>query len=530
MKHRNLLRCVPFNLLLCTGINLPLLSAFGAPDTTDASKGIAGSPIASSTGKASGVENSVVKIFSTVRYPDYFKPWTKRAPAEYTGTGVVISGKRILSNAHVVRYASQIQIQANQEGEKISATVESIAPDIDLAVLKLDDEKFFDTHPPLSREKKLPDVRDAVTVYGYPTGGSSLSVTKGIVSRIEFSPASISAGSLWIQIDAAINPGNSGGPAVTGDKMIGLAFSRLSGADNIGYIIPCEEIELFLADVADGKYDGKPAIFDDLQTLENPALRSFLKLDKSAAGIVVHKPNSALRDNPLKEWDLITRIGETPVDEEGEIKLNSNLRVRFTYLIQSIDKDGRFPMTVIRDGKELRIEMPTAKRRPTVVDTLGNSYPSYFICGPMAFSTASIEFIQSLRENEGGYSILGMLSMGGSPLIKRMFDAPAFPGEKFVVVSSPFFPHKLAKGYSPPVAQTVKTVNGVRIKNLEHLVQTVRDSKDEFITIEFDSRGTETLVFRRSEMVAATDEILSDNGIRSQGSPDTTAIWNKTSN
>jgi hypothetical protein len=312
--------------------------------------------------------------------------------------------------------------------------------------------------------------------------------------------------------------------------MIGLAFSRLSGADNIGYIIPCEEIELFLADVADGKYDGKPAIFDDLQTLENPALRSFLKLDKSAAGIVVHKPNSALRDNPLKEWDLITRIGETPVDEEGEIKLNSNLRVRFTYLIQSIDKDGRFPMTVIRDGKELRIEMPTAKRRPSIVDTLGNSYPSYFICGPMAFSTASIEFIQSLRENEGGYSILGMLSMGGSPLIKRMFDAPAFPGEKFVVVSSPFFPHKLAKGYSPPVAQTVKTVNGVRIKNLEHLVQTVRDSKDEFITIEFDSRGTETLVFRRSEMVAATDEILSDNGIRSQGSPDTTAIWNKTSN
>jgi len=85
------------------------------------------------------IENSVVKIFSTVRYPDLYKPWTKQSPEEQTGSGVVIEGKRILTNAHVVNYASQVQIQANQAGDKISATVEYIAPGIDLAVLKLDD-------------------------------------------------------------------------------------------------------------------------------------------------------------------------------------------------------------------------------------------------------------------------------------------------------------------------------------------------------------------------------------------------------
>ena len=158
------------------------------------------------------VENSVVKIFATMRYPDLFKPWTKQAPQEVTGSGVVIEGHRILTNAHVVLYATQVQIQANQAGDKISATVVAVAPGIDLAVLKLDDEAFFDTHMPVARASMLPEIKDAVMAYGFPTGGTSLSITKGIVSRIEFVPYNFPTSGLRIQIDAAINPGNSGGP------------------------------------------------------------------------------------------------------------------------------------------------------------------------------------------------------------------------------------------------------------------------------------------------------------------------------
>jgi len=67
------------------------------------------------------------------------------------------------------------------------------------------------------------------------------------VSRIEFVPYNFPVSGLRIQIDAAINPGNSGGPAVAGDQMIGLAFSGYNDAQNIGYIIPNEEVELFFA-------------------------------------------------------------------------------------------------------------------------------------------------------------------------------------------------------------------------------------------------------------------------------------------
>ena len=297
---------------------------------------------------ANTVENSVVKVFSTMRLPDPQRPWSKSAPQDATGSGVVIEGRRILTNAHMVLYASQVQVQANQAGDKISATVEAVAPGIDLAVLKLDDETFFDTHPALPRANILPEIKDTVLVYGFPTGGTSLSITKGIVSRIEFTGYNFPVSGLRIQIDAAINPGNSGGPAVAGDKMIGLAFSRLGGAENIGYIIPCEEIELFLREVAGGHTYGKPTMFDDLQTLENPALRSFLKLDPAVKGMVVTKTDVTDPAYPLKPWDVITHIGDTPLDDQGMIKVTDHLRLGFQYQIQKIAKDGRVPLTLVR--------------------------------------------------------------------------------------------------------------------------------------------------------------------------------------
>ena len=235
--------------------------------------------------------------------------------------------------------------------------------------------------------------------YGFPTGGTSLSITKGIVSRIEFVSYNYPVSGLRIQIDAAINPGNSGGPAIAGDKMIGLAFSKLGGdTQNIGYIIPNEEVDLFLKDIADGHYDGKPAMYDELQTLENPALREYLKLDKSVEGMVVHRPYKTDASYPLKEWDVITQIGDTPIDNQGMVKLDKDLRVSFSYLIQQLAKDGKLPLTVVRAGKTLQIELPVSAEHPTLVTDLHGSYPSYFIYGPLVFSTRDLAMVSERRK------------------------------------------------------------------------------------------------------------------------------------
>jgi hypothetical protein len=71
----------------------------------------------------------------------------------------------------------------------------------------------------------------------------------------------------------------------------------------------------------------------------------------------------------------------------------------------------------------------------------------------------------------------------------------------------------------------VKTVNGISIRNLNHLVQVLRDSREEFDVITYWGKGGETMVFPRKKMRDVTDEILTDNGIRSQGTQQVLDVW-----
>lgn len=484
-----------------------------------------------------GVESSVVQVRSTVRLPDLGKPWAKQAAKEISGSGVIIEGKRILTNAHVVLYAAELQVQGHGSGNKVSARVEFLAPGIDLAVLRLEDDTFFEKRGPLPRAKTLPVVKDTVTVYGFPTGGTGLSITKGIVSRIDYTSYNYPVSGLRIQIDAAINAGNSGGPAVVGEAMIGLAYSRLGGAQNIGYIIPNEEIELFLHDVADGKYDGKPLLFDEYMKLENATLRGFLKAHDRQEGVVVRECDNPDPAYPLKKWDVITKIGDTAIDREGKVILRDQLRVAFSYLIQHKVRDGKVPLTVWRDGNELIMDVPTERTRPKLIPHLNGAYPDYFIFGTAVFSVATEDYVSLLTSvsaaaasaqgvpQAGGVNVANLLSAIGSPLMTRRSERATGEEQELVLIPAPLFPHKLTKGYGNPSGRVVKSVNGKPIQSLRHLVETVRDATGDVVIFELAGRGGETLVLPRKEMIAATDEILAENGIRTQGSPAMMKVW-----
>jgi S1-C subfamily serine protease len=470
---------------------------------------------------------SVVQVKAKIRLTDQAHPWSLTGVTEYVGSGVVIEGRRILTNAHLINYVSQVTVRGDQSSDEIHATVEAIAPGIDLAVLRVEEDAFFANRPPLPRSRALPKDRDAVLVYGYPTGGTTVSVTKGIVSRIEFVGYYYQTSGLRIQIDAAINPGNSGGPALADGKMIGLAFSRLQGSDNIGYIIPVEEIELFLADIQDGKYDGKPAMFDQFQTLENSALRKRIGLGKGISGVAINRPEPpGPGPSPLREWDVITKIGDHEIDNTGLVGIEGGLRLPFQYLVQRLTRDDKVPLTVIRDARPMAIEVPVGVRRPRVIRNLEGARPSYFIFGPIAFTTATLDLIDGAEQQTPGWYFL--LNERNSPLTARRADRPRFIDEELVIAACPLFPHRLSKGYRDEIQlQTVREINGRPIRNLRHLVETLRDGRDDQIVITFAEQYTESLVFDRKEALAATEEILSDNGIRQQCSDDLMPVWKK---
>jgi S1-C subfamily serine protease len=471
------------------------------------------------------LRRSVVQITGSRRAPDLFRPWQKEKPEKTGGSGLVIDGERILTNAHVVEYATELFIQAADTGPKLPATVVGVAPGMDLAVLSVKDKSFFKNRPAIPRATKTPRVKDTVAVYGFPIGGTGLSITKGVVSRIEFTEYNMPTYGLRIQVDAAINPGNSGGPAVVDDQLVGVAFAGLVEGENIGYIIPTEEIELFLNDLGDGRYDGKFGMFDEVQPIENDALRTKLHLAAGDAGLLVNIPCPAVPNSPLKPNDVVSRIGGSAVDDEGNV-IVGELRLSYKYVAQKLGASGKLPITLIRDGKSQNIELPLARGPNFVLKPLDGQYPSYFVFGPLAFTTATLDYVSAFlaSDDKEAREAVHALIDRQSPLITRCNADAAFADEQLVIVSA-IFPHRLSRGYDDAIHQVVTHVNGKAVRNLRHLVELLRDSQDQHLDFRFADRPPLTVVLDRKEALDAMEDILSDNGVRNVSSPDLRAVW-----
>ena len=239
----------------------------------------------------SDVKNAVVKIYTVTNQYDYYSPWQKFGQTSGNGSGCIISGKRILTNAHVVANQTFIQVRRAGEARKYTAELEAVAHDCDLAILRVKDDSFFSGVIPVAIGY-LPEIGNQVAVYGFPKGGDKLSITEGVVSRVEHTKYTHSnANLLACQIDAAINSGNSGGPVIKGDKLVGVAVQSMSAndAENIGYMVPAPVIRHFLTDIRDGSYDGIPDLGISWQKMENLDIRRKYNMADNQTGVLIIK-------------------------------------------------------------------------------------------------------------------------------------------------------------------------------------------------------------------------------------------------
>jgi S1-C subfamily serine protease len=191
-------------------------------------------PIQTNGSNASSRTRPVVKLVVTSVTRSYSEPWRRRTQRESGGTGFLIPWNenqtvRILTNAHVVRNASSVRARSSFGPHVVNCSVEWISLPLDLALVKISDGDYEDfckgwgfsvNDDDGNEEKKelkllslstvLPSLDSNVTCVGFPLGGKQISVTRGVISRIDVDTLNV----LRIQIDAAINPGNSGGVSV----------------------------------------------------------------------------------------------------------------------------------------------------------------------------------------------------------------------------------------------------------------------------------------------------------------------------
>lgn len=255
----------------------------------------------------------------------------------------------------------------------------------------------------------LPELHSKVTVIGYPTGGDNVSVTRGVVSRIEPQSYTDSPGHelLAIQIDAAINPGNSGGPALDDEhRVVGVAFCSLQGAENIGYIIPTPIIMHFLEDVHrnKGQYTGFVRLGLVTQSLDQaPAACEYFKLKKGMSGLLVANVD-VVGDahNKIKKDDVLLAVDGVPLANDGTVPFRKRERIHFEYLLMQKFRGDACKLTVWRDGKEKDVEVNVKPKILELVPSHASNpvlNPPYLVYGGLVFTRLSFAYIAEYGED-----------------------------------------------------------------------------------------------------------------------------------
>src|SRR6184192_2757176 len=145
--------------------------------STSPSQAVVPVPVPMAPPKPNGpVQKSLVRITATSVEPDYKAPWNAGGLERGVGAGFVISGNRIMTNAHVVANSRYVTVERDGDPNKYPAKVQFIANDCDLAVITVPAPDFFKNMLPL-QFGGIPMLESTVSAYGYPIVGERMSVS-----------------------------------------------------------------------------------------------------------------------------------------------------------------------------------------------------------------------------------------------------------------------------------------------------------------------------------------------------------------
>ena len=260
----------------------------------------------------------------------------------------------IITNFHVVEDANRIAVGLTDQTQW-EAKIVGVAPDKDLAVLKIDAPaaKLFPL--PLGDSDKL-EVGRKVLAIGNPFGLDS-TLTTGIVSALGREISSPNGRRIRdvIQTDAAINPGNSGGPLLdSAGRLIGInsAIIGPSGASaGIGFAVPVNTVKKVVPELIRYGRENRPVL--GISTAADPVARQL-----GIEGVIVVEVGrgSGAAKAGLQGVKRLsngrTQIGDVIVAVDGAPALDNDALLT---ALEAHKAGDTVTVTVVRKGGEIKV-------------------------------------------------------------------------------------------------------------------------------------------------------------------------------
>jgi S1-C subfamily serine protease len=421
------------------------------------------------------VQKSLVRITSTEVEPDYKAPWNAGMIRRGVGAGFVIDGNRIMTNAHVVSDSRYLTVERDGDPNKYPARPLFVANDCDLALITVDAPNFYKNMIPL-KLGGVPELESTVSAYGYPIGGERMSVTTGIVSRVDFQLYTHSSidQHLAVQISAQINPGNSGGPVMQNAKVVGVAFQGYSGdiAQGVAYMVPTPVINRFIKDVSDGHYDGYVDLGLTYTKLLNPVQRKYLGLKDDDRGVLV---DTVVTAGPcakaLRPGDVLLAIDDHPIASDGNVDLEGE-HVEMPEVVERKFKGDSVKFDIWRDKQSVKASVQLDTVPPYLVQ--GHRYdvrPRYVVYGGLLFQPLNLDLLEAYQPTD--------------LRIRHFFDyfvlEQLYLDHPDVILLTNILPDPINTYLAPYRGTIVDEINGKKIRTLDDLASAFAQPEERFV-------------------------------------------------
>ncbi len=458
------------------------------------------------------LKDAVVHVYVVKHAYSPSAPWNSNTQ-KGSGSGLIIEGGLVLTNAHVAADATFLELQRHGETKRYEAEVVYISHEADLALLRPKAKDTFKNIKPLELGE-LPQTQQEVEVYGFPIGGTTLSVTRGVVSRIEKQNyVHTNENLIAVQVDAAINFGNSGGPVISDGKAVGVAMQSGFFTENIGYMIPTPIIRHFLKDVEDGKQDGFGFPGFLVQSMENPAMRRKFSVNEEQSGILVHKlyPDSPAQ-GIMEVGDIITSIDGNKIQNNGTVEFRPGEYIDYTHYIDLHQIGEEVKLQIIRDKKSLDVALKLDKPGKDYLLIKPNQYdkqPTYYIFGGFVFMPLNQDVLDSMDPVPSSMAALA--------------QEPPTDKRREVVIMTKVLPADINKDYHHDNGLMIDKVNGETFADFAEFYKKMQAADSQFIVLETDN-GYQVII-DRVEAEEKQPAILAQYGIAADRSKD---LLNKT--
>lgn len=465
-------------------------------------------PVSSPQGR---LRNAVVGLVVSYQEHDPDRPWTKRNPATRSAQATVIEGPLLLTSAQMVYRATLIEAEREGRPPRAQVRVVHVDPEINLALLTVDEPGFFDELDPLALpEPDAPALPDAPTTR-FRWHRQQFEAAPFRIERVDVRESWFGRQRhAFLGGRPDLRNGGWAEPLAADHRLVGIATAQ---NDEVYWVIPARTVAAYVrAALRPEGYVPFASLGFSWTFMTDPALTAWLGLPQPRGIMVRRVPWGTTGHGRLQARDVLLSLDGHDIDSRGYVQHPHYGSIAFHEVVVEDHRVGDVVVArVWRDRAELELELELRDgpvRGDLIPVRRGDDPPPYAIVGGLVFVELDGDYLRAWGDDWWRTAPTLLVTTYSRLETHRRSDAGR------LIVLSQVLPSTWSLGYQDCRDLIVERIDGRPIHSIEQVAEAFASARGSEVRVEFTPNELRShIIVDCLEIEATTERILAEYGI-----------------